>query len=107
MPLLEMKPAGRIRDVERPLSPRHPLRLDIERIDRLTCGHEQAVALLAAETDVGAALGQHDAADHRAVGGVNRDPVLGLAAAPCAPEVAVGVDPDSVAAAWLGAAELA
>src|SRR5689334_20064048 len=45
-----------------------PLGLDIEGVDRLARGHEQAVALLATETHVGAALGQQDAADHRAVG---------------------------------------
>src|SRR5207248_10856564 len=78
-----------------------------ERIDRLARGHEQAVALLAAETDVGAALGQHDAADHLAVGGIDGDPVLGLAAAPGAPEVTVGVNAQAVAAARLGAAEFA
>jgi hypothetical protein len=50
---------------------RDPLGLDIEGVDRLARSHEQAVALLAAETHIGAALGQHDAADHRAVGSVD------------------------------------
>src|SRR5436190_9285159 len=85
----------------------HSLRLDIEGVDRLAGGHEEAVALLAAETDVGATLGQHDAADHRAVRVVDRDPVLGLAATPGAPDIAVDIDADSVAAAGLGAAEFA
>src|SRR5215471_9409863 len=84
-----------------------PLGLDIEGVDRLARGHEQAVALLAAETHIGAALGQHDTADHLAVGSVDDDPVLGLATGPCAPDVAVRVDTEAVAAAWLGAAELA
>src|SRR5215831_12979121 len=83
-----------------------PLGLDIEGVDRLARGHEQAVALLATETHVGAALGQQDAADHRAVGRVDGDPVLRLAAGPGAPEVAIRVDPQAVAAARLGAAEL-
>src|SRR5437764_1748385 len=66
-----------------------PLGLDIEGVDRLARGHEQAVALRAAETHVGAALGQQDTADHRAVGREDGDPVLGLAAGPGAPDVAV------------------
>jgi hypothetical protein len=86
---------------------RDPLGLDIEGVDRLARGHEQAVALRAAETHIGAALGQQDAADHRAVGRVDGDPVLGLAAGPGAPDVAVRVDTKAVAAARLGAAELA
>src|SRR5438094_356144 len=85
-------------------APRHALRLDIEGVDRLAGGHEEAVALPAAETDIGAALGQHDAADHRAVGGIDRDPVLGRAATPGAPDIAVGIDAQAVAAARLGAA---
>src|SRR4029434_4435587 len=84
-----------------------PLGLDIEGIHRLARRHEQPVALRAAETHVGAALRQQDAADHRAVGGVDGDPVLGLAAGPGAPEVAVRVDPQAVAATRLGATELA
>src|SRR6202171_5587023 len=37
-----------------------PLRLDIDRIDRGASAHEQAVALLAAEAQVGAGLRQVD-----------------------------------------------
>src|SRR5207244_12757385 len=85
----------------------HPLGLDKDRIDRGARGHEQAVALPAAETDVGAALGQHDAADHLAVRGEHDDPVLGLAARPGAPQVAFGVDPHAIAAAGFGTVELA
>ena len=83
---------GRVRPAQDSLG------LDIEGVDRLARGHEQAVALRAAETHVGAALGQQDAADHRAVGCEDGDPVLGLAASPGAPEVAVRVDPETVAA---------
>src|SRR5437667_12450481 len=83
------------------------LSLDVERIDRLARRHEEAVALDAAETDVGAALGQHDAADHLAVGGEDGNAVLGLAAGPGAPQIALGVDPHAIAAARLGAVELA
>src|ERR1700687_1769117 len=85
----------------------HALRLDIEGIDRLAGGHQEPDALPAAETHIGAALGQHDAADHLAVGGVDGDPVLGLAAAPRAPHIAVDIDAQPIAAARLGAAELA
>src|SRR5271157_1868813 len=82
------------------------LGLDIERVDRLTCRHEQAVALDPAETEVGAALWQHDAADHRTIGRENDDPVLGLAARPGAPQIAAAIDPHAVAAARLGGVEL-
>src|SRR5437667_7935900 len=58
----------------------HALGLDIERIDRLARGHEQAVALAAAETEVGAALGQKDAADQAAVGREHGDAVVARAA---------------------------
>src|SRR5437867_1432555 len=58
------------------------LRFDVERIYGLARRHEQAVALDPAETDVGATLGQHDAADHLPVGGQDDNPILGLAARP-------------------------
>ena len=51
------------RSERRNLSPQRALRIHIQRVDRLARGHEQAVALEAAETEVGAALGQGDAAD--------------------------------------------
>src|SRR6185295_1001042 len=54
---------------------RRALRVHVERVDRLARGHEQAVALQAAEAEVGAALGQGDAADHDAVGGEYHDAV--------------------------------
>src|SRR5436309_13399465 len=101
------KPMSSLRLIRRRSPARDALRLDVEGVDRLAGGHEEAVALLAAEADVGAALGQHDAADHRTVRIVDRDPVLGLAAAPRAPDIAVDIDAQPVAAARLGAAELA
>src|SRR5438093_1062072 len=82
------------------------LSLDVERIDRLALSHEEAVALDAAETDVGAALGQHDAADHLAVGGEDGNAVLGLATGPCAPQITVDIDPHAVGPARFGAVEL-
>src|SRR6267378_8160120 len=82
------------------------LRFDVERIERLPCRHEEAVALDPAETDVGAALGQHDAADHLAVGGEHDNAVLGLAAGPSAPQIALDIDPHAVGATRLGAVEL-
>src|SRR6185295_10375628 len=45
------------------LPARRALRVDVQRIERLARRHEQAVALHAPEADVGAALGQRDAAD--------------------------------------------
>src|SRR5258706_11908599 len=51
-----------------PLEIRCALRIHKERIHTLARRHEQAVALLAAEADVGATLGQVDVADRLAVG---------------------------------------
>src|SRR5262245_30055404 len=69
--------------------------------------HEQAVALAAAETDVGAALRQGDEG-YRLAGGVeDLDAVLlGVAHAPAAPEIAVDVTAKTVRrAAGLGSDE--
>src|SRR6266404_1888379 len=83
------------------------LRFDVERIDRLACRHEEAVALDPAETDVGAALGQHDAADHLAVGGEHDNAVLGLAAGPSASQITLDIDPHAVGVARFGAGKFA
>src|SRR5205823_3209412 len=87
------------------LSAQHALRLDIEGIDRLARRHEQPVALPAAKTDIGAALGQQDAPDQGAVRCEHCDPVLALAAGEAAPDIAVGVDPDAVGIARYGVEE--
>src|SRR6185437_10521535 len=87
----------------RRLPPERALRIDIQRVDRLARGHEQAVALDAAEADIGAALGQCDAADHDAVGRVDHDAVeLGIAHAPAAPQIAVDVAAHAVRRARAG-----
>src|SRR5947209_19869179 len=93
--------------IANPSAARHPLRLDKDRIDRLARRHEQPVALLAAESNIRAALRQHDAADHLTVGRIDGDAVLRLAAAPGTPQIAVDIDANAVAAARLGGAELA
>src|SRR4029077_8702873 len=82
------------------------LGFDVERIDRLARRHEETGALNAAKTQIGAAFGQHDTADHLATRREDRNPVLGLAARPCAPEIALGVDSHAVGAARFGAVEL-
>src|ERR1017187_7559096 len=88
------------------LAPERALRVHIERADRLAPGPEQAVALYAAETEVGAALGQRDTADHDAVGGVHHDAVeLGIAHAPAAPQIAVDVAAHAVGRAGTGVDE--
>ena len=46
---------------------RSPLRTRIDRIQRLTGRHEQAVALGAAEADIAADFGQPDASDQLAL----------------------------------------
>src|SRR3977135_3848512 len=54
----------------------HALGVDVQRIDRVARGHEQAVALDAAEAHVGAALGQRDESDRLAGGIEDLDPIL-------------------------------
>ena len=55
------------------------LRLDVDGVQRLAGGHEQAVAFGAAEADVAADLRQQDLADARAVGGEDVDAVVAVA----------------------------
>src|ERR1700722_20848292 len=72
------------------------LGLDIHGVDRLAGGHEQAVALAAAEAEVGAALGQQDPANQCAVRREHGDAVLSRAAREAAPDIALGVAADAV-----------
>src|ERR1700710_116090 len=73
------------------------LRLDIDSIERLAGRHEQAVALLAAEADIGAGLGQQDLPDARAVGGEDLHAVIAVAdPARADPDIAVGIDAKAV-----------
>src|SRR5258708_12405116 len=73
------------------------LRLDIDRIQRLARRHEQAVALLAAEGDIGAGFGQKDLADARAVRCENLDAVIAWPdPARADPDIAVDVDPPTI-----------
>src|SRR5882724_3722060 len=68
------------------------LRIYIERIDALGCRHEQAVAVGAAEAEVGTALGQVDAADQFAIRVVDVYAVQRRVSHPPAhPEIAVNV----------------
>src|SRR5262245_8831508 len=73
------------------------LGIDVERIDRVARGHEQAVAVAAAEADVGAALRERDEADRLAVGVEHLDAVkTGAPHAPAAPQIAVDIDAEAV-----------
>src|SRR5947199_6502291 len=56
-----------------------PLRLHVHRIQGLAAGHEQAIALRAAEADVAANLRQENEADASAVRGENVDAVVAVA----------------------------
>src|SRR5271170_7317154 len=69
------------------------LRAGIHSVERLARGHEQAVALGAAEADVGTHLGQADAADQRAFRRPYRHAVIADVAAGVArgPDIAVDV----------------
>src|SRR5689334_16323984 len=81
------------------------LRVDEHRIKRLARRHEEAVALAAAETEVGAALGERDAADGLALGREHHDAVEPFAGAPAGPEVAVDVAAEAVGRSVLAAVD--
>src|SRR5258706_14668962 len=79
------------------LTTRHALRVDVERVHRGARRHEQAVAVEAAEADVGAALRQVDAADQLRLAVEDVDAVERVRAhAPAHPEVAVDVGAKAV-----------
>src|SRR5262245_55143364 len=77
------------------------LRSRVHGVERLACGHEQAVAFGAAEADVAADFRQTDAADQLAVRRPDRDTAVADGATGVAgcPEVAVDVAAQAVGAA--------
>src|SRR6266511_6344365 len=75
-----------------PLTGGRPLRVDVDRVQRLARHHEEAVALGAAEAEVAAGLGQPDAADELAFGRPDRHAAI---AAPTPAGIAVARDPRS------------
>ena len=77
------------------------LGIDVNRVERLARRHEQPVAAAPAKAQIGAALGQSDAADHLAVGGENRDAVE-FARAPAAPQITVDIAAEAVRGALAG-----
>src|SRR5713226_3416648 len=84
-------------------SARRALRVDVERIERLAGRHEEAVPLAGAEAEIGAALGQGDAADRRPGGREDHHPVEALLAhAPAGPEIAVDIAAEAVGGARTG-----
>src|SRR5579871_2119747 len=86
------------RRIEAPLAIVGSLRLDIDRVERLARGHEQAVSFLAAETEIGAAFRQTDLPDPMpVVGRKHLNAVVTLAdPAGADPDIAFGVDPQAV-----------
>jgi len=79
---------------------RFALRVHVERIDRVACRHEQAIALQATKTEIGTALGQGDEADRPAGRIEDFHPILlRIAHAPAAPEIAVDVDAEAIGSA--------
>src|SRR5215510_9400905 len=87
---------GNITSVSMASAQRAALGVGIERVDRLAGADQQAVALGAAEAEVGRALRQEDVPDHLALGVEDRHAVVALAATPAAPEVAVGVHAEPI-----------
>src|ERR1700760_3338903 len=78
------------------LPARHALRIHIQRVERMRRGHEQAVALAAAEAQVGAALRQRDVADRLTL---RRKPTHAVELGrhpPAAPEIAVDIAADAI-----------
>src|SRR5262249_6666070 len=73
-----------------------PLRVDVERIDRMAGRHEQAVSLWAAGAEGGGALPPGDEADRLAAGIEHLHAVELGAHAPAAPQIAVHVDAEAV-----------
>src|SRR5437016_1487867 len=69
--------------------------VDVDRVERLAGRHKEPVAAAPAETNIRAALGQRDAADHLAVGCENGDTVQ-FPRAPAAPEIAVDIAAEAV-----------
>src|SRR5471032_2791386 len=81
----------------RPSTANSALCIHIEGVERVTGRHEQAVAVTAAEADVGAALGQVDMADRLALGTEDTNAVEFVAAhSPAAPQIAVDIDAEAV-----------
>src|SRR5450631_3662308 len=72
------------------------LGVHVERIERVARRHEQAVALDAAEAEVGGAFGERDLADPFAVGIEHHDAIERRRGAPAAPQVALDVTAKAV-----------
>src|SRR6266571_6067649 len=89
MPVL---PDGAVAPFER-LPGRRPLGAEVDRVERLAGGHEQAVALGAAEADVAADLREADASDELALRSPDGHAAVahGAAGIARAPHVAVDV----------------
>src|SRR6266852_5610050 len=77
-------------------APDRALGADVQRIERVARRHEQAIALDAAEAEVGGALGERDLADPLAVGIEHHDAVERWRGAPAAPQIAVDVAAEAV-----------
>src|SRR5437016_5170054 len=75
--------AGSVSETRIPLRNVRALRLDIDRVDRLARGHEEAVALLPAEAEVGANFRQQNHADALAFWRKNVDAVVTVAHPAC------------------------
>jgi len=81
--------------------------VDVQRIQRLTCRHEQPVASCAAKADIRGAFGQRDAADHCAVGREHRDTVEFGAHSPAAPQIAIDIAAEAIGRALTEIGEIA
>src|SRR3989449_9529791 len=83
-------------------TPRRPHRVDVQRIDRRAAGHEQPVALRAAEAEVANHLRRMEEGQQLAAGCMDAHAVgVDSAPAPSAPDIALGVTADTVRESWL------
>src|SRR5271166_4002585 len=75
---------------------RRALRVHIKRVERLAACHEEAIAAEPAEAEIGAALGQRDAADRLALRREDHDAVMALAHAPAGTQIALDIAAEPV-----------
>src|SRR5438552_18004707 len=75
---------------------RQPLRVHVERVNALARGHEEAIALHAAEAHVRAALGKMNVPDRFGRGREDAYAIESFAAAPAAPEIAFEIEAETV-----------
>jgi hypothetical protein len=78
------------------------LRFDVERIDGLTCGHEQSVSLTAAKAKVCAAFRQRNAHNQRTVRSKDGHAIMTRTTGETTPDIAFGITTNAIGKARCG-----